>query len=217
MIVTANGKAVLALRLTLPISGVWVASLEADADEALAGAVEIVDDDVRLQGTIMRSGAAAGTCDAELVGGKGGMSKDVPARSYQGAAARLIATELLAAVGEQLDARSTPAVLATTLPYWTRAAGRAGTALTMLTDALGARWRVLPGGTVWLGVDTWAAAAENAQAVEIDRDAAAGTVLLAPDSIALAPGVTLAGGRVGRVEHHFERDSPLRTTFWIGP
>lgn len=215
MLVTANGKHVLALRLTFPFAGAWVAGLEADTDDALTGAVELVDDDVHLFGTVVRSGALAGSCKAEIVGGKGGLMTDVPSRSYQGMSARVIVNDLLASVGERLDSTSTAAVLTTPLSYWTRAAGRAGTALTTLADALGARWRVLPSGTVWFGREAWRASPESLEAVEMDRDDAAGTVLLAPDTIGLYPGVTFAGRHVGRVEHSFERDQPLRTTFWV--
>src|SRR5687767_12807759 len=118
-LITANGHHVLALRQTLPLGGIWVAELEVDVDEALTGTVEISDEDIVYSGTVVRSGVLVQTCKLEMVGGAGGLSRDVPAKSYQGITARTVVTDLLAAVGEQLDASSTPSVLNTALTFWT--------------------------------------------------------------------------------------------------
>jgi hypothetical protein len=214
-LITCNALPVLGLRLMLPRTGVWTAALELDAEEAVTGAVEILDEGVSYVGTVVSSGVLAGVCRAEVVGGAGGFRKDVPSRSYVGVTARTVLADLMAAVGERLDAQATRTVLAAALPYWTRAAGRAGTAMQDLADALGASWRVLPGGNVWMGQELWSEAEEGIGGVEMDRDDGAGTVVLAPDTIGLAPGVTLEGRRVGRVEHFFAREAPLRTTFWV--
>ena len=210
MSVTANGFDVLAMRVTLPLDGVWVATLQVATDEGLAGALRLENEGVVFTGTVVSTGQAL----VDAVGGAGGMGRDVDARSYRGATARDIIADLLAAVGERLDGSSSRDVLATALPYWTRARGRASVALSTLTDALGARWRVLPSGTIWVGTETWPAVSSDYEALELDRDSAAGTVLLAPETIALGPGVVLEGERVGRVEHVMAGED-LRTTFWL--
>jgi hypothetical protein len=212
--ITANGLPVLAMRLTLPVQGVWVAALQVSSDEDLSGAVTLQQDDVTYTGTVLRGTSVNGIAAVEAVGGTGGLGGQLAARSYQGASARSIVNDLLAGVGDRLDGEATRSVLSTTFAYWTRAAGRASVALSSLTDALAARWRVLPSGAVWVGAESWPAMATDYEALEIERDPAASTVLLAPETFALLPGVTLRGERVGRVEHVMGTDE-LRTTFWL--
>lgn len=215
---TANGYPVIELTLRMPLSGLWVASLDVASDEALEGSLTLAQagSGVELTGYVVSSGVVAGTCRLEAVGGAGGLVTDVEARSYQGVTARDVASELLAAVGETLDSSSTRSTVTTSLPYWTRAAGRATTALSRLADALGARWRVRPSGAVWLGLDTFPEYVDE-EALELDRDARAGSVLVGAESIGLVPGVTFRGDRVGRVEHYFSRSDPLRTVYWTVP
>lgn len=216
--VTCNGNMVLGLRLRAPVVGAWTAELEVDAEDPITGSVTLAQDALSFKGTALRSGVVAGVCRLEMVGGAGGLWKEngVLASSYQGATARTIVTDLLGAVGEQLDTTtSTAAVLNTPVAYWTRAAGKAGPALRLLTDMLGARWRVLPSGLVWVGTETWPAAPDDMEALELDRDDGAGNVHLGPETLALMPGMVLEGRQVGRVEHLITRDEALRTTFWV--
>lgn len=216
--ITANGLPVIEMRLTFPLSGLWVASLEVGTEEAITGSCTLAQEGTALSfvGYVVRSGAIGGSCRAKVVGGAGGLVTDVPARSYRGARARSVAGELLAAVGETLATSSTRAVLATELPFWTRAAGRASDAVWRLTDALGARWRVLPSGAVWIGTDAWTAKPSD-DPMELDRDGLHDTVSLAPDTLSLLPGMTLRGEHVGRIEYLFGRDTPLRATAWVEP
>lgn len=212
---TINGLDVTSLRLTRPAQGIWVLSAEVASEDEVTGALTLEQDSVTMSGTIVRSGVVAGTCRIEAVGGKGGLRSEVPARSYQGVTSKAVLSDLIAAVGEQLDASSSRAALSVTLPYWTRAMGTASSALATLVDALGARWRVLPSGLVWVGSESWPKVADSFDFIEVDRDPGAGNVLIAPESIALGPGVTLGSDRVGRVEHVLSLEAPLRTTYWI--
>lgn len=214
-IVTLGGAPVLSLCLVRPLQGDWTASLECAAEEAPTGLVELADERIAYRAGVLRAGVVSSLCRAELVGAPG-MRRDIPARSYRDAAVRTIVSDILSAAGERLDAASTAATLSRRLPFWTRARGRASEALSVLTDAIGATWRVLPTGAVWVGTETWVAASEQVEdtTLELDRDDAAGTVLLAAETIELGPGVTLRGRRVGRVEHAFGRGEHLRTLFW---
>lgn len=212
--ITANGEPVLALRLTLPVQGVWVASMQVSSDVDMSGTLTLEQDVVRYTGAILAGKSVNGVVQLEAVGGAGGLGKTLAARSYQSATARAIVTDLLASVGERLDSSATRSVLSASFAYWTRAYGRASIALSALVDVIAARWRVLPSGAVWVGDDSWPAVASDYDALELERDSAAGTVVLAPETIALAPGVTLRGERVGRVEHAMSGDQ-LRTTFWL--
>jgi hypothetical protein len=212
-----NGLSVVEGRVTLPRVGVWVANLDivADDDDPLAGAVEITDDGIGYFGTVLRSSAVSGSCRALVVGGAGGFSKLVDARSYQRATGKTIVADLLAAVGERLDASATHAKLSEVLPYWTRGTVRAGSALASIVEALGLTWRVLPSGATWVGEDAFTKQADAEAHLELDQDGSAGLVELAPDAAILQPGMVLKGRRVGRVEHLVTREKSLRTTFWI--
>ncbi len=214
--ITANGRPVVAMRLTMPAIGVWVAELEVDSDEALEGAVTIAGEGTEHVGTAVRSGVIAEVCRAEVVGGAGGLAGEVDARSYRSATVRVVLEELLAAAGERLSGASASSALSRSLGYWTRPKGRAGAALGMLVDSIGgAVWRVLAEGSVWVGIETWPDAPSTAFGDELDRDHAAGTVLIAPDAPGLAPGMSLAGDHVARVEHSMGPARPLRTRYWV--
>lgn len=212
---TANGAPVISMRLTFPLSGLWVATLELDSEDVVSGplSLEQVGTQVAFAGTVLRSGVVAGLCRAEAVGGAGGLVGDIVASSYRDATVRSVFGELLAAAGEAFDASSTRATMATSLPYWTRAAGRASLALATLAGSLGARWRVQPSGSVWMGVDAWPTAPEF-EYTELDRDHASETVLIAPDQLDILPGMQLKNGdRVGRIVYTVSRDEPLRATY----
>jgi hypothetical protein len=202
------------MRLTLPLQGIWVATLQVSADDDLSGALTLENDAVKYSGFVLRGTSVSGTALVDAVGGTGGLGKVIEARSYQGASARDILLDLLTAAGEKLDGASTREILSTALPFWTRARERASLGLSSLSDAVGARWRVRPSGAVWLGAETWPEMPPDYDALELDRDSAAGSVLLAPETIGLMPGVTLRGERVGRVEHVMDEE-PIRTTFWL--
>jgi hypothetical protein len=215
-ILRCAGKPVFSLVMTLPLSGRWTATLDVDTDQALSGAVALQDDGVTYKGYVVRAGVVAFGARVLAVGGTGGLSKPVDAKSYFRVSAKTVIAELLAGVGEVLDGSSSTALLATPLASWTRAGKQtAATALQALCDELGARWRVLPSGAVWVGVDTWPKSPKSLEALMLDQDPALGTVLYAPDAITMRPGFTVQGRRVGRVEHSFGHDEPLRTTAWI--
>lgn len=209
------GHAVLSLRMGIPASGNWTATIDVDTDRKLAGAVVLEDEGITYRGAVVTADVYAFQARADIVGGAGGLRRAVPVQHYVGVAARTVVAELLAAAGERLDPSSTASLLATQLAYWTRAGDSAAEALQVLCDELGARWRVLPNGAVWVGRDAWPRAAKSLEPVELDRDSAARTILLAPDAIVLRPGVTLRGDRIGRVEHEIPADGPLRTTAWV--
>lgn len=211
---TLNGREVLAMRLTMPAVGIWVLSAELSADAPVEGAVVLEQGGVTMRGATVRSGALSGSCRIEAVGGTGGLLRQLGARSFHGVTARSVLSDVLASAGESLDASSSRSALASTLAYWTRARGRASEAVATLASALGAKWRVLPSGSVWMGLEAWPRPT-GYEYEELDRDAGGGTVLLAPETVGLAPGMLLGADRVGRVEHIVGPDTPLRTTYWM--
>lgn len=214
-LLTCNGQPVVGGILSFPPVGNWFASLEVASTEAISGAVRIADSAVTLSGTTIRSGYAYGLARVDVVGGKGGLRRDVPARHFSSTTARVVAADTIAAAGEALDGKSSGALLGSRLPFWSRYKGSASEALSTLAASLGGVWRVMDSGAVWFGTEAWPKAPESMDGTELDRDGAAGTVTIAPDTIALRPGFALSGTRVGRVEHYLEPDGPLRTVFWV--
>jgi hypothetical protein len=221
-LVTLQGLPVLGLRLTRPVMGAWAATVEADyqnSEELFEGVLELKDSKITYRGTSLSAGIVGGVARLDLVGGTGGTIKNAPVQHFHDVTVRTLVDALLRGVGETLDSTSTRAVLQQRLRAWSFVDERASIALSTLADRLGCTWRVLPNGNVWFGLDTFPAVDEDLAKtlLELDRDDAAGNVLLAPESLELGPGVTLAGRHVGRVEHTFDRKESLRTTFWTEP
>ena len=210
--IEANGLQVLSLRLTLPRIGIWTADVEAIGTERLEGPVRIVDGPLVWSGTAVRSGVFTGRSMARIVGGKAGLRRTVTARSYTGASVRLIATEIVKAAEEVFDTNSTAAVLSRSVPYWTRPNAEASAGLATLAYSQDAAWRVQPNGSVWLGIDTFAA--QTFEHLQMTRDEINGTRLIASDRLELRPGVTFGGERVARVVHMVD-GSGARTRYWV--
>jgi hypothetical protein len=100
-------------------------------------------------------------------------------------------------------------LLDTRLPRWHRASGTASHSLTLALDEVGADWRVLADGTVWVGVNTWPEV--EVKHVLEDEDYASGVFTIAPEAPDLAPAVTFLGQRIEVVKHFLSREGHLRT------
>ena len=102
--VTANKLPVLSAVIALPRRGVWVADLVVDSADALEGAVtiEIAGGKITLRGTAARTGTHRETAHLRVVGGAGGLGKEVPPHFYRQAPARLLLDDVLKVAGERL-------------------------------------------------------------------------------------------------------------------
>lgn len=209
-----NSTPILDGLLSFPEQGTWVLDSVIDADAMpTASAITIEDEDGRkCVGTLIDGGAFGSRAHVVAVGGSGGLRTTVQAAHYVAATAQIVLAALLAEAKELLDPTSDPAVLATALPSWTRFGGKASDALTELTTRIGARWRVTPAGSVWVGSPTFAMPAEE-EAVIIDARLGHRSVLAAPSGLTLRPGLIQSGARLGRVEYSL--GSPLRATYWL--
>jgi len=220
---TLNGLPVLALRMCLPLVGRWTAEIEASADpdglDLSAGDTALLNwdsDTVReiARGHVRTIGERSGTVRATLAGGNGGLSGVVAADHYRTAPVRTVLAALASATGESLDFAATRAVLDTSLPFWSRAEGSGLAALASLCEAVGANWRLLPNGKLWVGTETWPKFPDF-EAEDLDSDGASGSVLYGVEDPRLVPGVTWRDQRILAVEHSFTRDEPLRMTVWV--
>jgi hypothetical protein len=220
--IDVNGFTVTKLRINAPIaSGTWSARVEALLEAPLSGAVTVSDGANPWRGTVVEAGVVQGLSSALVVGGAGGLRKKLPARSYVGVTARSVVQDILNAVGEQASrAALTSPQLRTVLPYWTRSGpapdGMGGTAaeqLQAVLDAVGATWRVLASGQVWIGTPAFLRSAPTGF-VELDREPTARRVHAALDALDLFPDTSVQNERVGDVEYRLE-GSRLRATYWL--
>lgn len=224
----AAGRAladVLGGSMELGLLGVWHARLELDVEEGLVAQAVTLEVDGRAPtpavfgGAIRRAEAWQGRARAVMVGGAGGLLREVPPREYVTAptAAELVA-DVVAAAGERVDASVSLGTVG--LPRWSRAMEPAAQALGAIARAFGLGWRMLDTGAIWVGVETWPAASQAVAAglyVQGD-DGELGVLTVAPDDALVRPGTTVLGRRIRRVvfdlggaglraELHYDREA----------
>lgn len=213
--ITLNDHPVLKLDLVLPKRGVWVLDVQVDADQAFTGAVTLDDGVGNLFSGVLPRPAqvVTGRVHARITGGKGGQlsALELAAAHYQSATARIVADEIAAAAGETIDPSTDP--LTTVLESWSRQAAYAGQAFSLVADAVGVQWRVLPNGNVWLGAES------NDELVlpevlELDRDGVKNVVLYGLDALSLRPGRIFRGQRIARIHYCQTEEQPLRAKVW---
>ncbi len=205
MLLTLDGRPVTGAKVTFPAKGAWHARVSLVEGAAPAGRVVLEADGLALSGTVLagRSGVFRGAPSALIVGGAGGLSRQVPAKGYRAPLARQIAEDVLGTVGEVLSASSSdPNTLAVTFPHWVRLrAEMASIALELLCTQLGAAWRVVDDGSIALGPDTWSTSSWAGETISSDESSARAT--LAGEDMSLRPGTILEGRRVRLVEYSF--------------
>jgi hypothetical protein len=201
---TLAGRPVLDATIALPRVGAWLAVVHVDDADVPAGAATLASADgaLEMHGTIRRGGAFQERGRVELVGGGGGLAGEVAPRFYANAPARQVLSDLLRDAGESLSATADGPLLGTLLPAWPRARGAAGAALATLLDALGATWRVLADGSIWVGRETWPTI-DPVDVELLDDDPSDGAVVVAADVVRpeFVPGTTYLERRVGLVRH----------------
>lgn len=185
----------------MPRIGAWYADVDVDAIAPLTGSVTSEIDGVSFVGTVLRSGTHGGRVQARIVGGKGGLAKELDAQNYaNGPTAQTILTDILRGAGETLSSTADASLLSTTFARWQRDADTASECMVALLDALGATWRVLSDGTIWVGVDVYP---EQELVYDlIDESWQTGDVIIAPEAPELRPGVTFRGQKLEEVVHY---------------
>ncbi len=215
--VTANGFPVIACRLAFPRVGAWWADLSiASGDDLADGAAVTIEiaNGPTLQGVTVpnRTRVFLDTLRCRVIGGKGGLSATSSSKFYQQIPARNIIADILTAGGESLAATSTASTLAAVLPFWAVGSLPVGAALATIMGYLGASWRVLPDGTVWVGVETWPTA--DPERVLLNDTPTEDRVEYGCTSPSMLPATVVDGRRVNRVEHLVEEDR-VRSIAWL--
>lgn len=212
-------------QLWLQRAGNWSAPLDQlDATEPLSNdeAVTLTWLGTSYRGVILRSAVAEGFVQAFVVGGRGGLTKELQPRGYDNQLQANIVTADIAKESGEVFAAS-PA-LSTALGSWVRRLGSAGDQLTALTDVLGYIWRVQPDGALWVGKDSWPQLAQWAHDVPDGGWLPAfGVLRVIPETVGAVPGVfysrEIAGatvaGRVGAVVYAIDSDGPEARLYFI--
>ncbi len=211
---TVNGKALLCAEIRMPRIGAWRADIQSDDEADRSGTVTIEIDGLEFVGTALpgRFGVNGTRVLGRIVGGAGMLTTTLPAKSYEspsGVRVGAILADILRECGETLSSTAEAATVNAKLRRWHRASGPAQHAIASLMDRVGADWRVLADGTVWIGAASWPEA--NLPHVLEDEDWTTGVKTIAPDTPALTPGVTFLGMQVERVVHRVNSDGELRT------
>lgn len=214
---TLSGFEVLDGHVSLPRHGVWRADLILDdsAGQTLPSAVTLqIGGGLTLIGTVVGGGTWQQRRSVRVVGGAGGLQTEVTGRWYAGVPFRLPIRDTLEEAGEKLSTTSTDVLDVTASPGWARTGGPACDALHRLTTDAGATWRVLPDGSVWVGVETWPAADAMPDAIVLADAPASGRITLTTERPTLLPGQTYDGRRVSCVDIAITPER-LRVEAWI--
>ncbi len=200
----------------MPRVGVWRADLTLDLEDAskVGDEVTLSVDGLEWKGTAVEVGAYTGRVHLRMAGGNAGMPKPVVPRFYRAMPARVVAQDLLAEGGEELSSTANQDVLSSILPLWTRASGIVSEALEQLLDELGATWRVLADGTVWVGTETWPEASNVKDVIVLAEVPNEARIEFGSATPNLVPGTTFRGRRVSRVEIHIS-PSDVHTKAWF--
>ncbi|XXX79175.1 hypothetical protein WMF30_10415 [Sorangium sp. So ce134] len=209
MLVSCNGIRVNSGEIVMPRVGAWLSDLALDAAPPTgACTISVADGAVTFRGTVVRRNSFRERHSVLIVGGAGGLSGYIPHIHQRAVPVETPLKAILRDAGETLSSTSDAATLRKRLDAWSRRAGTAGDALTALLDDIGASWRVLDDGTVWVGAETWPAVTVAMQTT--GDGGSQDSAEVATDLPVLRPGVAVAGRRVSTAIHRFE-PSRVRT------
>lgn len=204
MFASLNGLPVESARVMMPLSGVWQATVTLDGDDDVEGRADLSLGGVLFRGFIRRSSADGGQRVIHVAGGAGGMGRAMDPRGYRSVPVSIPLQDIMGVAGETLAPNSSKTVLATPLGFWTIMAGTCGDALSRLFGRVGAAWRMLPDGTLWVGSEGWPTVAFDHEVIT-DEPLREAMVILA-DAPLLSPGQVFRGRRTSYVEHDLQQD-----------
>lgn len=198
--ITANGKPVVQLGIAENRNASWTAIVEVDADEALSGLITIDVDGEKFVGTAVLGDIESGRWKGTIVGGRGGLSKVLPAAWYVEPTVGTLLTAIARESGEVLDPAIPADLLAKRYERWSRMQGETHLALRQIADGLGYEWRITRAGTLWIGPETWPPV--TAKTITESYNPQERKLTIAYDGVTEAPqarpGTTLEGKRIER-------------------
>lgn len=196
---TLNGSTIVSGSLLVQRIGSWSFEGLIDATTVPSGRVTLNLFGDTWSGYVLRAGEFAGRVTVIVVGGAGGLWKQLKGKGYQATTLALPLQELAQDAGEQLAGAPPTDRLA----YWVRLAGTADRCLSQLLEEPGYAWRIQPDGRLWVGRETWPAAPEFDYTVLDDRPAEFRADVAGDRALPL-PGQTFMDRRVSSVEHKLD-------------
>jgi hypothetical protein len=222
--ISLNGYDLMALRLRLHLYGAWVADCtHANPEQTpTAGSPATISlESQTFVGTVVRvSNLGDLSWDTLVVAGHGGLSKLLPVAQFVSPTVGLILQDAVSLCGESLSPTIDPAFLSRPLQSWRRPIRELGRELDAICSELSGDgsivWRVLPDGTIWLGVNLWVeAVVENYDIMS--WGAQDGCVEIGAEDPTVSPGQTFNGvGRIGTVIHQVNAEETRSQMFLVG-
>src|SRR5688500_4285944 len=214
-----NGLRLLSCSIRAPRVGNWHLDFEADvSDEESLDSLAIGEngrtkvtlehEGVEFVGSLVRGGQKGAVYQGNTAGGTGGISKELPSRSYVsdvGVTVAQVVSDILRESGGTLSSTADASVLEKKVPRWTRTEGIASQSLVKIAAKVGATWRMLRDGTVWFGLATFPAAV--LEPMTLVEDWSDGAILGAASEqggagpLLLEPGTAFHGQKLELVEH----------------
>lgn len=205
--ITANGVGLIDGTIDMPNNAVWTADLTLNTASGFVSGDKVTiatADGWSIQGTVAteRSGSLVDTIYCRILGGSGGMGKQVsPAQRQQGSV-RDVLELLITAAGETLSDTIDPAFLSTQLPQWTIKQDSVTSNLNQLIQTVSPsmHWRFLADGTLWIGNETWDKVSGDYQV--LNGTPANIDFLFGVELPFILPGQQIDGYKIARVVHH---------------
>lgn len=214
-LVNANGKPVIATELSVPRVGAWHARLTVDDQTTLAGAVTLaVAGGPTFRGTVVRGRTYIDRARVRVVAGAGGLGRPATPRHYTDTKARVVLADLLRDAGETLSGTAAASALDVPLAAWTTARLTVGALIQRLATTIGATWRMLPEGTLWIGSEAWPDSGLEATDYQVENEIPEDDfALVSMDAPRILPGTLLGGRRVSYVT--YDIGSAIRLPVWF--
>lgn len=194
-----NGELITRGRLTLRLAGAWDAELWLGSDIEVAGPAVVDVAGVQFVGTATSGKDSGNRVSVRVVGGAGGLSSTVTAIAFAQATRGTILQAALGSGGETLSPLSDSTVTGGLLAHWSIASGTVAEAVRRLVEHASATWRVLPDGTIWVGVDVFPPV--EPEHVLISESPVNQRLVVAVDTASILPGTTFRGRHVSSVEY----------------
>lgn len=218
--ITLNGIPTLSGSLFEHRVGAWRIQAEIDADKVPEG-IATVDfyGELQFKGYIQQdhSEAYQRKTVVTVVGGATGNlnRRSLGARHFRGVSVQTLLRDIAVTLGETLSDTIPQSVLDHQVPFWGRPMCLPHNALSEIADEVGASWRVLPDGTIWMGPETWPEV--KFPHVEVEWQHGENSIVIEPDQVPpkVRPGTKFRGEQVSDVVTTWDQSSLLQSVRFV--